>query len=266
MKKTAPIGVIDSGVGGLSVLKCLHKNLPCEDFIYLGDTARTPYGSRSADEVKRFTGEMLDWLEAQGVKLVVIACNTITVTGVDELAKGRPFAIVGMSKGEKLVLEASKNKKIGVLATAFTISTGAHKKAILAVDSGADVHPVACPKFVPLIEGEQFGSAELTSAIREYVEPLVKSGVDTIILSCTHFPFVEEKIREIAGSGVTVIDPAEATSANAAIALKEQDLARTEGQGTVTICCTADADRVRRLAARMLPVDGCQFKEIRLTK
>ena len=266
MKKTAPIGVIDSGVGGLTVLKCLHKNMPHEDFIYLGDTARTPYGSRSGEEVKRFTGEMLDWLETQRVKLVVIACNTITVTGVDDLAKGRPFSIVGMSKGEHLVLSDSKNKKIGVLATAFTISTSAHKKAILAVDAAADVHPMACSKFVPLIEGEQFGSAALHDAICEYTQPLVQDGVDTIILSCTHFPFVADEIKAVVGSGVTVIDPAEETAANAAAALKEQDLARTEGQGTVKICCTADVERVRRLAARMLTDDGCRFEEIKLAE
>lgn len=264
MKKTAPIGVIDSGVGGLTVLKCLYKNMPHEDFIYLGDTARTPYGTRSGDEVRKFTRQMLDWLEKQGVKLVVIACNTITVTGVDELAKGRPFDIVGMSKGEHLVLNASKNKKIGVLATEFTISTGAHKKAILAVDSAADVHPMPCPKFVPLIEGEQFGSDALKEAIAEYTRPLIKDGVDTIILSCTHFPFVADEIKAAVGAGVTIIDPAEETAANAAAVLKAQGLERTEGQGSVKICCTADVDRVRRLAARMMDENSCRFEQINL--
>ena len=156
MQKNAPIGVLDSGVGGLSVLKCLQAALPQEDFIYVGDTARTPYGPRSEAEVRRFVGEIIDYLDGRGVKLVVIACNTLTVLGVDTLKGSHAFEIVGMSKGAQLVLAASCSKKIGVFATEFTISSGAHKAAILAADAGADVYPQACPKFVPLIEGEQF--------------------------------------------------------------------------------------------------------------
>ena len=155
-KKNAPIGVLDSGVGGLSVLKCLKEALPHEDFIYVGDTARTPYGSRSEVEVRTFVGEMLDFLTAEGVKLVVIACNTLTVLGTETLKGNREFGLVGMSKGERLVLDASRNKTIGVFATEFTINSGAHKAAILALAPTACVVPQACPKLVPLIEGEQF--------------------------------------------------------------------------------------------------------------
>ena len=183
MQKNAPIGVLDSGVGGLSVLKCLQAALPQEDFIYVGDTARTPYGPRSEAEVRRFVGEIIDYLDGRGVKLVVIACNTLTVLGVDTLKGSHAFEIVGMSKGAQLVLAASCSKKIGVFATEFTISSGAHKAAILAADAGADVYPQACPKFVPLIEGEQFGSAEVMSAVAEYAAPLKAAGIDTLILS-----------------------------------------------------------------------------------
>lgn len=175
MDKMQPIGVLDSGVGGLSVLKCLHQMLPYEDFIYVGDTARTPYGTRSEQEIRGFVGEIIDWLAAKNVKQVVIACNTLTMLGVDSLRGTHPFGVVGMSKGAQQLLAASPNKKIGVLATQFTIASGLHKKAILAVDAQAQVYPVACPKFVPLIEGERFDSPELQQAIAEYTEPFKKS-------------------------------------------------------------------------------------------
>lgn len=264
MKNNAPIGVLDSGVGGLSVLKCLHQLLPYEDFIYVGDTARTPYGTRPESEIRGFVAEILDWLAAQGVKEVVIACNTLTMLGIESIKGKRGFPVIGMSKGEQLLLAASKKKKIGVFATPFTISTEAHKKAILAADPTAEVFPVGCTKFVPLIEGENFDSAELKEAVAEYAAPLKKAGVDALILSCTHYPFIKEQIEKELGAGVTVIDPAEATSRLAIQVLHEAGLAKTAGEGKVTVCATADIERVQRLAKRMLPLEDCEFKEISL--
>ncbi len=266
MDKRQPIGVIDSGVGGLSVLKCLHQMLPHEDFIYVGDTARTPYGTRPEAEIRAFVGEMIAWLAAKNIKQLVIACNTLTMLGVDTLKKDYPFTIVGMSKGEQLLLSASKKKKIGVIATQFTISTEAHKKAILAADPAAEVYPLACPKFVPLIEGEQFASEELNQAIAEYAAPLKAAGIDALILSCTHYPFIREQIEAEFGAGVKVIDPAAATSGDAILALKKEELLRTEGVGKIEICCTADLERVKRLAAHMLPAQDCAFALIDLQK
>ena len=266
MDKMQPIGVLDSGVGGLSVLKCLHQMLPHEDFIYVGDTARTPYGTRSEQEIRGFVGEIIDWLAAKNVKQVVIACNTLTMLGVDSLRGTHPFRVVGMSKGAQQLLAASPHKKIGVLATQFTIASGLHKKAILAADPQAQVYPVACPKFVPLIEGEQFDSPELQQAIAEYTEPLKEAGVEAVILSCTHYPFIKEQIEADLGPKVKVLDPAAATSADAIAALKEEGLLRTEGKGRLQVCCTADLARVERLAGRMLPVDECDFSLIDLKK
>lgn len=264
MNNNTPIGVLDSGVGGLSVLKCLHQMLPHEDFIYVGDTARTPYGIRSEQEIRTFVAEIIDWLAGQGVKQVVIACNTLTMLGVDSLKGNHKFPIVGMSKGEHLLLEISKKKKIGVFATPFTISTEAHKKAILAVDNTAEVYPIACPKFVPLIEGQQFDSSALTEAIAEYAAPLKEAGIDALILSCTHYPFIKKQIEKEFGDAVTVVDPAEATSKNAIAELKKDNLLKEVGQGKVTVCCTADLERVKSLSGRMLPVEECEFKVITL--
>ena len=263
MKSNAPIGVLDSGVGGLSVLKVLHQMMPHENFIYVGDTARTPYGCRSEEEIRQFVEEIISWLESQGVKQVVIACNTLTMLGIDSLKKEHPFELVGMSKGEKLLLAASKKKKIGVFATQFTISTEAHKKAILAADASAEVYPMACPKFVPLIEGEQFGNPEIEQAVAEYAAPLKEAGIDALILSCTHYPFIKDVVEAEFGSEVTVIDPAEATAKLSKEALEKEGLFG-DCEGSVTICCTADLERVKRLASRMLPLEQCQFKEITL--
>ena len=263
MKSDAPIGVLDSGVGGLSVLKVLHQMLPQEKFIYVGDTARTPYGSRSEAEIRQFVEEIIAWLERQGVKQVVIACNTLTMLGIDSLKKEHPFELIGMSKGEKLLLAASKKKKIGVFATQFTISTEAHKKAILVADASAEVYPMACPKFVPLIEGEQFDKPEVAEAVAEYAAPLKEAGIDALILSCPHYPFIKNVVEAEFGNEVTVIDPAEATAKLSKEALEKEGLLST-GEGNVTICCTADLERVKRLAARMLPLKHCEFKEISL--
>lgn len=266
MNIDAPIGVLDSGVGGLSVMKYLHLLLPCENFIYLGDTARTPYGSRPESEIRGFVAEMLDWFEMQGVKQVVLACNTITMLGIDTLKEGRSYGLVGMSKGEKLLAQASVKKKVGVFATEFTIGTQAHKRAIEAYDPSIEVYPMACPDFVPLIEGEHLACEHLTDCIRAYAAPLKEAGVDAMILSCTHYPFVREQVQAEFGPGVRIIDPAEATSRLAIEQLEAAGLAKKEGSGRVRVCCTRDLPRVKRLAALMLPEGDCDFEEVSLKK
>jgi glutamate racemase len=264
LTKDMAIGVIDSGVGGLSVLKTLTAKMPSEDFIYLGDTARTPYGSRSEEEVRKFVEQMLTFFDTQNVKLVVIACNTITVLGPETLQKLHKYQLVGMSKGEKLVLAASPKKNIAVFATEFTIGTKAHEKAIRALDSRAKVTGIPCPKFVPLIEGEKFDSPEVTEAIEEYANTAKQAGADTVILSCTHFPFLRKDIERILGRGVTVIDPAEQTATDAQHRLIEEGLLKLSGTGNLTICFTKDTERGQRLAQRMMPGVKATYKRVTL--
>lgn len=267
MEKQEPIGVIDSGVGGLSVLKCLQKTLPHEDFLYLGDTARTPYGTRTREEIAAMVAQITDWLERNHVKQVVVACNTITVLGEETIRGKHPFHVIGMSKGAKMLLKATKNKKIGVFATDFTVSTGAHKKAIQAEDPTAQVFAQGCRKFVPLIEGEKFGTPELKAAVQEYADILKKDGVDTVILSCTHYPFVKDEVEKAFGPGVKVLDPAEETAANARTDLEASGLTRElNHQGHCTVCFTADVERGKRLAARMLDMSRCTFKQVDILK
>lgn len=263
MNKQSPIGVIDSGVGGLTVLKCLMQHLPNENFLYLGDTARTPYGSRSKEEIQSFVDEMTAWLAKQGVKQIVVACNTVTMLGLENIKKEHDFNIVGMSKGASTLIKLTKNKKIGVIATEFTIKSEAHKKAILALDSTINVTGVPCPKFVPLIEGEKFDTQELKDAVQEYADILNAAGVDTVIMSCTHFPFVRKWLKQALGENVTLIDPADETSENAKKQLAENNLLN-DSQGSVTICCTDDLERVKRLARREVDIEKCCFKLVDL--
>lgn len=264
MDKNRPIGVIDSGVGGLSVLRALQKAMPHERFLYLGDTARAPYGTRSRETITAFVAQMTDWLEQNHVKQLVAACNTITVLGADVIRGIHPFPVIGMSKGVEEVLQATKNKKIGLMATDFTVGTGAHRKEIQAADPAAEVFGVGCTKFVPLIEGNRFGSPELKAAISEYADMLKTKEADTVILGCTHYPFVRGDLQEAFGPGVTVIDPAEATARQAKADLEARGLLRTEGQGSCTICFTGDVELGKLLAARMLDPETCEFKQVKL--
>lgn len=266
MNRNQPIGVIDSGVGGLTVLKYLQKQLPHENFIFIGDTERTPYGDKSRDELISMVGDMTEWLNKKNIKLLVVACNTITVLGTEAIKGKYDFAVIGMSKGAALVKKYSKSKLVGVFATNFTVSTEVHKKAIQALDSEMHVFAQGCPKFVPLIERAQFDSPELTEAIEEYAEVLKRDGVDTVLLSCTHYPFVQEQVQKAFGPNVKVLDPAEITVQDAINYLKENELEKKEEFGRCDVCFTADIHRAQSLAARMLNMDKCQFHEIKIHK
>lgn len=201
MNRLDPIGVIDSGVGGLTVLKWLQEKMPHERFIFIGDTARTPYGNRSREEIQGFVGEMTAWLNRRNIKQLVVACNTITVLGTDVIKNGYDFSVIGMKKGAHMVEGVTRNKKVGFLATDFTVASGAHKKEIQEMDPEIQVFGQGCPKFVPLIEGEQFGSPELAAAIKEYTDKLKEHDVDTVMLSCTIIPLWKRKSGKPSGPG-----------------------------------------------------------------
>ena len=264
LNKDLPVGVVDSGVGGLTVLKHLHQMMPKENFIFIGDTARTPYGTRSEAELRQFADEMITWLEHKGAKLIVFACNTMTMLGVNTLEKDHQLLLIGMSKGEQLLDIASRNRKVGVFATPYTIGTGAHRKAIEEIAPDIRVFPMPCAKFVPLVEAEKFGTDEVRAAIHEYAVPLKEAGIDSLILSCTHYPFIQEEIEAEFGQEVKVVDPAKETALLAKKMLDILGLRRTADEGSMTICCTADLERVERLTKRMLPKENVNYRLINL--
>lgn len=264
MDKNLPVGVIDSGVGGLSVLKVLQKMLPHEDFLYIGDTARAPYGQRSEEEIRAFVRDMTDYLDAAGVKLLVVACNTITVLGTESIKNGYAFDVVGMSKGAELALGTTKNKKIGVMATPFTVASGAHKAAVNILDAEAEVFAQECPDFVPLIEAGVFEGEALMKTVKEYAAPLKAAGVDVVLLSCTHFPFIRLVIEAEFGEAVTVLDPAEATALQARLYLERAGLLKLHGTGHSEVCFTDNPERGKAIASHMLDMQQCNFKQISL--
>ncbi len=246
MGDNAPIGIFDSGLGGLTVVKEVLSLLPGEDVIYFGDTARTPYGSRPPAEILRFLHEILTFFSAQKVKMAIIACNTMTALGLEQAREEFPFLLVGVNTGAKAALAASRNKRIGAIATEATINSAKHANAIKAQNSSATVFPQACPLFVPLIEQEKLFGPEIEIAAKEYLVPLKDAAIDALILGCTHYPFISPLIRDIMGPDVVLIDPARETAAEARTTLAQHDKLSTRAQGRVRLCFSADLLRAER--------------------
>jgi glutamate racemase len=264
MDKAQPIGVIDSGVGGLSVLKWLQKKMPREHYIFVGDTARIPYGDRSREEITRFVSEITAYLNRFHIKQLVVACNTITTLGVDVIKNGYDFDVIGMVRGTPELQHISRNHRVGFFATDFTVAAGAYKKEIERQNPNVEAFGLGCPKLVPLIENEQFDTPEMTAAIQEYVTLMKARKVDTVLLSCTHYPFVRKEIQKALGAAITVIDPAELTTEKVYESLRQRDLLNDSGEGLAEICFTKDVERGKRLAARMLSMEHCIFREVKL--
>src|SRR5215203_2005573 len=208
-----PIGVFDSGVGGLTVLHECLVTMPHEDFVYLGDHARLPYGPRPLDEVQRFAREIGGYLERQGVKLVVNACNTATSAALPQLQEDLAVPVVGVITPEAhAAVQATRNRRIGLLATEATVTAGRYAALIRTLDAGVEVFQVACPALVPLIESDDPYGAATVDAVRGYAEPLQEAGVDTVILGCTHYPLIRPILQRVFGRGVTLVFSAEETA------------------------------------------------------
>ncbi len=212
MSYSQPIGVFDSGVGGLSVVRQMLAQLPDEHIIYFGDTARVPYGSRTPDEIIAFGEQIVSFLQRFDVKAVVAACNTSSSVSLPVLRERFHLPVLGvLEPGVRAALETTRNRRIGVLATAATVNSGAFPRCFLAYDPGVTVHTQACPRFVPLVEAGRIDGPEVRAIARQYLQPLREAGVDTIVLGCTHYPFLAPVIRELAGDAIMMVDPAEET-------------------------------------------------------
>jgi glutamate racemase len=210
-----PIGVFDSGVGGLTVLAEVHRRLPEETTVYLGDNARAPYGPRPADEVRRFTLEAIEWLTAQDVKLLVLACNTATARALDLVRARVTVPVVGVVRpGAVAAAAATRSRRIGVIATAGTVESGVYPAAIVEADPQTRVVQQACPELVPMVEAGIVDGRRAESVLRAYLEPLLDAepGIDTLLLGCTHYPLLREPIARIVGERVAVVDSAFTTA------------------------------------------------------
>ena len=236
--KSLPIGIFDSGVGGLTVLRELRRLLPAEHLVYLGDTARVPYGNKSHATVTRYATEDVQFLLGQGVKMIVIACNTASAIAAPDLREHFPgIPIMGMiGPGSRAAMAATKNGRIGVIATAATIGSGAYEQRIRATFAESGQSPEAvfsqtCPLFVPLVEEGETNTAITRLVAEKYLAGLRSEGIDTLVLGCTHYPLLKVIIAETMGPLVTLVDSAEAAASETADLLAERNLLRNDNAG-----------------------------------
>lgn len=232
MDRNAPIGVFDSGVGGLTVAKEIMHQIPDERIIYFGDTARVPYGSKSKETVTKFSRQIVRFLQSQGVKAIVAACNTASAYALDELEKETDIPMIGVIKpGAKVASEATRNGKIGVIATEGTISSAIYSRYIKEINPQVTVTEKACPLFVPLAEEGLWRDPVTDEIAKRYLTELIDTDIDTLVLGCTHYPLIRETIGKIMGEKVTLVNPAYETARELKELLVEKDMLHGEETG-----------------------------------
>lgn len=251
---SGPVGVFDSGLGGLTVLRAIRDRLPRESTVYLGDTARVPYGPKAADTIRRYALEATDFLVDKGVKAIVIACNTATARALPDIQDRTGVPVLGVVEpGGRAAATASASGRIGVIGTRGTISSHAYYRVIHRHRPDAEVFELACPLFVPLVE-EGWTDDDVTRlAAQRYLEPLLEKGIDTLVLACTHYPLLKPLLSDLVGPGVQLIDSAESTAAALADLLSAAGLSNSrEGQPGARYYVTDEAARFDLLARRLL--------------
>lgn len=260
------IGVFDSGVGGLTVLREIQRQLPRESTIYLGDTARCPYGPRPMRQVRQFAFETMRFFMGRDVKLVVIACNTATAAALPDLRKSFPIPVVGVIRpGAEAGALASRNRKIGVVATAGTIKTRSYFDNIKDINPVAEVWEQPCPDWVDLVEAGHAHDPAVAPALRKRLDPLTARGIDTLILGCTHYPLLREPIEAIVGAGVTVVDSATTTAAATRLILEVNRLEGDADRPCHELCSTSPTSRFREIAERMFGAELPEIQSVQLT-
>ena len=248
-----PIGIFDSGVGGLTVLHECLVSMPHEDFVYLGDGARCPYGPRSHDEIRRFALEIASYLARAGVKLIVAACNSATAAALPWLQERLDVPVVGVLTPEAhAAVQTTRIRRIGVLATEATVASGRYADALVALDAGVEVVSVACPKLVPMIEAAA-PLADIDRAVREYAGPLQDAGVDTVILGCTHYPLIRPVFERVFGRRTALVFSAQETAREVAETLARKGI-ENDGprEGDCSFLTTGSPAEFRGLGERFL--------------
>lgn len=259
-----PIGIFDSGVGGLTVFKEIRRTLPGEDIIYLGDTARVPYGIRSPETVLKYATANTNFLLRQQVKLLVIACNTASAVAAGTLSRTYAMPVVDVvAPGAQRAVQVTKNRRVGVIGTDATIRSGAYEQALMHIDSGISVHTRACPLFVPLVE-EGWCAADdqiVALTVRRYLAGMKETGIDTLVLGCTHYPILKDAIQQELGPEITLVDSAEETARATAALLAKSGLRRGNVSGSDTFFVTDTPDRFIEAGSRFL---GMRLQNVHL--
>jgi len=266
-----PIGVFDSGVGGLTVLQELLVALPAEDFLYLGDTARFPYGDRGSEELERFALEIVELLLQAGAKLIVVACNSATAAALPALEAriadvGDAVDVIGVITPESsLAVEATRSGRIGLLATPATVASGAYAHAVHRADPGVELTSVACPDLAPIIQGGFPFDERVVETVRGYCRPLRDADVDTVILGCTHYPLVAPMLQRMLGRRVTLITSGAAVARRAEHALGVHELLTDRaGEGSYRFLATGDVEGFRALGTRFLQMPLLDVRHVEL--
>jgi len=249
-----PVGIFDSGLGGLTVVKGIRKYLPNEDIIYFGDTARVPYGNKSRSTIVRFAREIMAFMTAREVKAVIVACNTASSLSLNVLKKAYPFPVIGViSPGVKEAMRVSGNRRIGVIGTKSTIASLAYQKEILKRDKHAKVFSKSCPLFVPLVENGLTNSPITHQAVQMYLKSLIEKKIDTLILGCTHYPILKNVIRKVTGK-INLVDSTFTVACEVDELLREKKIenAGTKRMGRVSCFVSDDVEGFRQRATLFL--------------
>ena len=252
MSKKA-IGIFDSGLGGLTILKALRRTLPHENLIYFGDSANVPYGSKSKQTVTRFSIDIARFLESQGVKMIVVACNTASALALPTLRKQCHVPVIGVIEpGAKKAAASTKNGRIAVLGTEGTVKSNAYAAAILKYNPHARIKQQSCPLFVPLVEENWTKKPAALLIAQDYLSSVRRHRADTVILGCTHYPVLKKVIAHVLGPKVTLIDSAQTVAQAVQTFLRENNIQETVGKGKLTVYASDDPARFKRLATHLL--------------
>jgi len=266
MPDSRPIGVFDSGIGGLTVVKALRDLLPNEDIFYLGDTARIPYGSRSPATVERYSVQMAEMLVTENAKIVVVACNSASSVALPKLKGNLPVPVIGVIEpGAQAAVAATRNRHVGVIGTRATIRSGAYEKALRALDGDVRVSSCACPLLVPLIEEGLLEDEVTDRMIARYLSPMIADAIDTLVLGCTHYPLLSRAIARSLGDTVRLVDSAMNCARAVQELLDRQSLrAPAENRGSLQVALTDRPDNFLRVAreALQLEIGEVQLREV----
>ena len=269
MDKNAPIGVFDSGVGGLTVAREIMRQIPNERIVYFGDTARVPYGSKSKDNIIKFSRQIIRFLQTENVKAIVIACNTASALALDEMQQEFDLLILGAVKpGAKVAVETTANKRIGLIGTEANIRSGVYTRYIKSLDDEAKVFEKACPLFVPLVEEGWLHDDITLQVASRYLEELKEKDIDTLIMGCTHYPLIRSTIRKVMGDKVNLVNPAYETAIELKNLLERDNLANkcdVDSPSSMYRFYVSDAEEKFKLFANsILPFDITMTKQINI--
>lgn len=267
--KQKPIGIFDSGVGGLTVVREVMRNIPRERIVYFGDTARVPYGSKSKETILRYARQIVRFLQSQDVKAIVIACNTASALALEELSREIEIPIIGVVKpGAKVACATTKNNRVGVIGTKGTISSGLYTEFIRQINPKIQVVGKACPLFCPLVEENWLKDPVTEEVARRYLAELKEQDIDTLILGCTHYPLIRSTIGKIMGENVTLVNPAYETACRLRELLQDEHLMNEdslkEGENPHRFYVSDAAESFQNFANSILPCEIEKAKKINI--